>query len=75
MSEKQNEFLERLGEALSLDETPNLAAVLCENDGWDSVGHLSTMVIIDELFDVTINAEKLRECNSPQEIISLIGSS
>lgn len=41
---------------------------------WDSLAVVSTIAIIDEIFDITVDGRSLSGCKKLQDIINLINS-
>jgi acyl carrier protein len=72
MAASHNEFVRRLAEALgedpgSLHETTALADL----EGWDSVGQLAVIALVDECFDRRINVDALRKCQRVEDLLKL----
>ena len=44
-------------------------------EGWDSIGALSVIAVIDEQFSVTLDAGGLFACRTVGELASLVGGS
>jgi len=66
-----SEFYEGLAEILEVDEaevTPELE--LGEN--WDSLAVVSTIALIDDVYDVQVRPEKLAECKTVGEVEALV---
>ena len=72
MAVSKQEFCIALARALNekpRDITEDVA--LTDVTGWDSVGQLSVIACIDELFGKTVNVDKLRSCETIGDIIAL----
>ena len=70
----RQEFIGRL--AVVLEEDPsdvNEETQLAELEGWDSVGHLSVIACIDELFQKPVNVDQLRACEKIGDIVDKFG--
>ena len=68
------EFLEELSAILNEDiddVTPE--AELESLTGWDSVGLLGVIAMLDGDLGVAIDVDKLRECSTVQDLITLAG--
>jgi acyl carrier protein len=73
MAATNNEFVRRLAEALNEDEaTVQETTVLADLEGWDSVGQLSVIALIDECFNQRINVDALRKCQRVGDLLQLI---
>jgi len=65
-----SEFYEGLAEILEVDQsevTPELE--LGEN--WDSLAIVSTIALIDDVYDVQVRPEKLADCKTVGEVEAL----
>ena len=74
MAVSRQESIERL--AVVLEEDPsdvNEETKLKDLEGWDSVGHLSVIACIDELFQKPVNVDQLRECEKLGDIVERFG--
>ena len=69
----EDQFINDLKEALGIDDT---AVQLSDNfrdlDGWDSLGHLSLIAMLDEKYNTIIESGKLKELKSVQDILDEI---
>jgi len=66
-----SEFYEGLAEILEVDEaevTPERE--LGEN--WDSLAIVSTIALIDDVYDVQVRPEKLAECKTVGDVEALV---
>ena len=73
---QQQKLFRELEDLMELDEgsitaTTGLAAL----DEWDSLAIVSTMAMIDEEFDVMLEAQKLSDVASVADLIALIEQS
>ena len=74
MAVSRQEFIERLAVVLEEDPTDvNDQTNLADLEGWDSVGHLSVIACIDELFQRPVNVDQLRECETIGDIVQRFG--
>ena len=39
---------------------------------WDSMALISTMALIDEIFDIVVSGDKLTECITIEDILALV---
>jgi acyl carrier protein len=68
------EFLEELATILNEDEEDvKLETELESLTGWDSVGLLGVIAMLDGDLGVAIDVDKLRECNTVQDLVNLAG--
>jgi acyl carrier protein len=69
------EFVRRLAEALNEDEASVAESThLTDLQGWDSVGQLSAIALIDEYFNRRISVDALRKCQSVGDLLKLATS-
>jgi acyl carrier protein len=67
-------FLVDLADLLEVDESELVDSFELNGDNWDSVAVVSTIAIIDEHFDTTVDGKSLRNCSSVGELKQLIQS-
>jgi acyl carrier protein len=73
MTATNNEFVRRLAEALNEDEAAvQETTVLTDLEGWDSVGQLAVIALVDECFNQRINVDALRKCQRVGDLLHLI---
>jgi acyl carrier protein len=66
------EFVRRLAEALNEDESSvAVGTLLTDLQGWDSVGQLSAIALIDEYFNRRVSVDALRKCQSVGDLLEL----
>jgi acyl carrier protein len=65
-------FMEDLAAILEVEPDELNHDFALDQDRWNSLAIVSTIVLIDEQFAVTIEGDKLRECASVDELWSLI---
>lgn len=66
-------FYDELTEILEVDEATR-EQVLSECDGWDSLGVLSTQVMIEENYGVKISNDEMNSLSTVGDIEDLINS-
>lgn len=66
-------FYEGLAEILEVDLELVSSSLPLEEGAWDSLAVVSTIALIDEVFDETVNAEALADCKTVGDIEALIG--
>lgn len=66
-------FYEGLAEILELEPGEVSSATVLDESVWDSLAVVSTIALIDEVYDLQINADALVECQTVGEIEALIG--
>ena len=67
-----SEFYEGLAEIIEVDfnkVTPDLAL---DEGAWDSLAVVSTIALIDDVYDVTVHPDKLAECKTVGDIDQLV---
>ena len=73
MAASHNEFVRRLADALNEDQgSIQDATVLADLEGWDSVGQLAVIALVDECFNRRINVDALRNCQRVADLLQLI---
>jgi acyl carrier protein len=68
-----NEFYEGLADILEVpvgEINPELE--LSSSGNWDSLAVVSTIALIDEVFDEAVNADALADCKSVSDIEQLV---
>lgn len=69
-----SEFYEGLAEILEIEVDQVHPDLSLEEGGWDSLAVVSTIALIDDVFDVTVHPERLGECKSVADIEALIAA-
>jgi hypothetical protein len=73
MSVTNEEFVAKLAEALNEDPAAvHLETPLADLEGWDSVGQLSAIALIDECFNRRVNVGELRRCVHVHDLLGLL---
>ncbi len=68
-----SEFVLRLADALNEDHSSvQESTVLADLEGWDSVGQLSVIALVDECFNKRLNVDALRKCEKVSDLLLLI---
>lgn len=62
-------MLETVG-ALTVDSPLNYG----DGEPWDSLAVVSTLAVIDEVYGVPVNGQKLSECKTAGDILKLVES-
>ena len=69
------EFLDKV--EVALNQPPgslNVQTVLRELDGWDSIGALGVIAVVDESYGVTLDADAMWRCRTVGELQELVRS-
>ena len=75
MTATNTEFVHRLAEALNEDQASvQETTVLADLEGWDSVGQLAVIALVDECFNQRINVDALRKCQRVGDLLELINA-
>ena len=70
----RHQFIERFATGIDADPaTLSPETALAELVGWDSVGHLATIVLISEASGKNVDVDVLRACRSIGELLTLSG--
>jgi acyl carrier protein len=65
-------FHEELAEILELETDQVTPDLRLEDTAWDSLAVVSTIALIDELYDVAVSADALNNCDTVGDIEKLI---
>jgi acyl carrier protein len=69
-----SEFYEGLAEILEIDTDQVEPGLSLEEGGWDSLAVVSTIALIDDVFDVTVHPERLGDCKTVGDIEALVAA-
>jgi acyl carrier protein len=67
-----SEFYEGLAEILEVEVDEINPEFPLEDGGWDSLAIVSTIALIDDVYDVTVHPDKLGECKTVGDIERLV---
>lgn len=67
-----SEFLTLTEEILEVDTGSISLGDKLESVGWDSLANIGLIAAIDERFGVTVDADRLSECQTVEDIYSLL---
>lgn len=70
-----NEFHQGLAEILEVEPQEVNSDMELEEGAWDSLAVVSTIALIDEVYDRTVSAEDLSECKKVSDVEKLIAAS
>jgi acyl carrier protein len=68
----RSEFLAQLGETLMAEAPLTADTVLNQLAGWDSMGMVATMSLIDESLGATLPRGSLQKCATVGDILALV---
>ena len=68
-----SEFYEGLAEILEVD-TGEVNSSLELGENWDSLAIVSTIALIDDVYDIKVRPEKLADCKTVGDIEQLVAS-
>lgn len=70
---KQEVFIEKLKESL-FESSPDigLGTSLKDLDGWDSLGRLSVVALLQEGFGIVVDTKTLMSFHTVEDIVSLV---
>jgi len=66
------ELLEEINEALQRDEDISYEMKLEDIEEWDSLANISMISLYDQLFGIIVTADKLKECQTVNDLIELV---
>jgi acyl carrier protein len=69
-----SEFYEGLAEILEVDVDDINPEFALEEGGWDSLAVVSTIALIDDVYDVTVHPERLGDCATVGDIEKLVAA-
>lgn len=67
-----SEFYEGLAEILEVSVDQVNPQLSLEEGGWDSLAVVSTIALIDDVYDVTVHPDRLSECKTVADIERLV---
>lgn len=67
-----NAFYEGLAEILEVEPDTVSSSMELEESAWDSLAVVSTIALIDEVYDQQVNADALVECRTVGDIEKLV---
>jgi acyl carrier protein len=67
-----SEFYEGLAEILEVEVDEINPEFSLESGGWDSLAIVSTIALIDDVYDVTVHPDKLGDCKTVGDIERLV---
>lgn len=67
-----NEFYAELAEILEIEPDQVTPGLRLEDTPWDSLAVVSSIALIDELYDVAVSADALNNCETVGDIEKLI---
>lgn len=67
-----DQFREGLAEILEIDTAEVTPDLRLEDHAWDSLAIVSTIALIDEVYDETVSADALAECQTVADVESLV---
>ena len=68
-----SEFYEGLAEILEVD-TAEITPDRELGEGWDSLAIVSTIALIDDVYDIQVRPEKLADCKTVSDVEALVAS-
>lgn len=69
-----SEFHEGLAEILEVEPSEIDSEYELNKDNWDSLAVVSTIALIDDVYDLMVKPEKLADCKSVGEIELLVAA-
>jgi acyl carrier protein len=65
-------FIKELADILEIQDQEISETIFLRTGNWDSLAILSTISLIDELYNVTVPGNQLRECSTIGDIVRLV---
>lgn len=72
MNKVEQRFLKDLANELEVDTRTIDDSFSLMGDSWDSVTVISTVALIDDHFDVSVEGSELEDCENVGQVLSLI---
>lgn len=69
-----SEFYEGLAEILEIEVDQVQPDLSLDEGGWDSLAVVSTIALIDDVFDVTVHPDRLSDCKTVGDIEALVAA-
>ncbi|HEX8449129.1 MAG TPA: acyl carrier protein [Allosphingosinicella sp.] len=69
-----SEFYEGLAEILEVEVDEITPDLNLEDGGWDSLAVVSTIALIDDVYDVTVHPTALSDCKTVGDIEKLVAT-
>lgn len=69
-----SEFYEGLAEILEVDVDQVQPGLSLEEGAWDSLAVVSTIALIDDVYDVTVHPDRLSDCKTVADIEALVAA-
>jgi acyl carrier protein len=69
-----SEFYEGLAEILEVDVSEVTPELSLDEGAWDSLAVVSTIALIDDVYDVTVHPDRLTDCKIVADIEKLVES-
>lgn len=69
-----SEFYEGLAEILEVEPDEIKGDFELTEENWDSLAIVSTIALIDDVYDLTVRPEKLADCKTVADIEALVKS-
>jgi len=66
------EFIEEFVDLIELEDSPNIMKVEFTDDMWDSLRLMTMIALIDEHFEVNLNAGDIRNCRNLEAMLTLV---
>lgn len=66
------EFYEGLAEILEISADQVKPDLVLDEGGWDSLAVVSTIALIDDVYDVTVHPDRLGDCKTVGDIEALV---
>ncbi len=67
-----DEFLEEFADVLEAEVDELNDGYDLDEEVWDSLAVVSTLALIDEYFEVVVDAKKLEQCKTVGQVIGLV---
>lgn len=69
-----SEFYEGLAEILEVEPSEVDPSLELTEDNWDSLAIVSTIALIDDVYDITVRPEKLADCKTVGDLEALVAA-
>ncbi|HEX8306978.1 MAG TPA: acyl carrier protein [Allosphingosinicella sp.] len=69
-----SEFYEGLAEILEVEVNDVTPGLELDGENWNSLAVVSTLALVDEVYDVMVSPDKLAECKTVGDIEQLVAA-
>lgn len=72
MQSCNDKFIKELADILEIQDQEISETTFLRTGNWDSLAMLATISLIDEIYNVTVPGNQLRDCNTIGDVLRLV---